>query len=372
MAFSNLLEKIGLKETFGLLRKESSFLGVDVGSSSIKIVQLRKEKERAILETYGELSLAGYAKEDVGRAVRLVDEKLAEALADVLKESQAKAKRAVTSISLKDSFLTTMEMPQLSDAELKEAIPFEARKYIPIPISETTFDWWILPENHQEKELSSLGSAKKKTITVLIAAVPNEVIKKYQAIFKNAGLEIIALEIEAFAFARAALRRTAGTVLMMDLGASSTKMMIVDGGAVRSIHSFDHGSQELTFTLSQSLGLDFSRAEVLKRETGILKKPETEGMVSVLEPILDVIISEGERFLLDWKRRGGEGISKVYIGGGGALLRGLADLMVKRYGVEVEVVNPFSKVLFPAFLAPSLKEIGSSFINAIGLALREF
>ncbi len=373
MAFSSLLQKIGLKDTLQKFQKESSFLGVDIGSSSIKIVQLRKERERAVLETYGELSLAGYAKEDVGRAVRLVDTRIAEALKDVIKESQAKAKRAVVSISLKDSFLTTIEMPMLSAEELKEAVPYEARKYVPIPITETTLDWWILPSTKGDSSSSSsLGSQQRKFVTVLLAAVPNDAIKKYKNIFTNAGLEVAAFEIEVFSFVRAALRQNVGISLMIDLGAASTKMMIVDAGIVRSVHSFDHGMQELTLTLSQSLNLDFTRAEMLKRQVGIEHKPETEGTASVLEPILDVIISEGERFLLDWKRKGGGTISKVFLGGGGAMLKGVTEVMVKRYGVEVEVVNPFSKVVYPAFLAPSLKDIGTSFINAIGLALREF
>src|SRR3989344_409983 len=115
--------------------KEKSILGVDIGSASIKIVQLRKEKERAVLETYGELSLANYAKTEAGRSVILVNEKLKEALHDVITESQAKASRAVVSLPMKSSFITTMTMPELRQSELKDAITYEARKYIPIPLS---------------------------------------------------------------------------------------------------------------------------------------------------------------------------------------------------------------------------------------------
>ncbi|KKT20259.1 MAG: hypothetical protein UW05_C0039G0010 [Candidatus Giovannonibacteria bacterium GW2011_GWC2_43_8] len=163
-----------------------------------------------------------------------------------------------------------------------------------------------------------------------------------------------------------------GTALMMDLGASAIKMVIADGGVVRASHGFDRGSQELTLALSQSLGVDWDRAEVLKRASGIIKKPETEGIASVLEPTVELWASEGERFLLDWKRRGGRSISKLIIGGGGAMLQGAGDLFVKKFGVEVMIANPFSKVVYPAFLEPALKEVGVTFTNAVGLALRNF
>ena len=372
---ASILERLGFgRRIRALLSQESRFLGVDVGSSSIKLAELRKEKERAVLETYGELSLARYgaADGDVGRSFKVLDAKLSEALKDLIQESQAKSKKAIVSIPLKNSFLTTMELPELSSDELKEAIMFEARKYIPIPVAEVAIDWWVLPPTSKDQGSSSIGSGKRKFVNVLLAAVPKEVVEKYKDIFRNAGLEISAFEIEAFSFSRASLKQEFGTVMMVDMGASATKMIIADAGVVRASHSFDRGSQEFTLALSQSLSIDFARAEILKRESGIIRKPETEGVAQVLEPLVDYMASEAERFLINWQRHGGRAISKIIIGGGGALLAGSADFFVKKFGVEVAVVNPFSKVVYPAFLEPALKNVGAAFANAIGLALREF
>lgn len=373
MAFFSGSQRFSLKEALSFFKKkETSYLGIDIGASSIKVVQVRKEEERGILETYGELSLARYTGGEEGRAFMVMDTKLTEALGDVLRESQVTAKRANISIPLKDSFITTMQMPNLSEGELKEAVPYEARKYIPVPIAEVTMDWWVLPAQSAETSSSSIGSGERKFVSVLLVAVPKDVVSKYETIIKNAGVEVVAFEIEAFAFVRAAVRRDIGSVLLLDLGASASKMMIVEGGVLRMAHSIGRGSQEFTLTLAQSLGIDFERAEILKRESGIARKPETEGVVSVLEPLVDFIASEGERFLLDWKRRGGSPIAKVVLGGGGALLRGVDELIVKKFGVEVEIANPFSRVVYPAFLEPPLKNVGASFTNAIGLVLREF
>ena len=301
----------------------------------------------------------------------VVNDKIKEALGDIIRESQAKASRAIVSVPLKNSFVTTMTMPELEKNEMKDAIYYEARKYIPIPLAETTIDWWILPPESKEAAASSLGSPQKQFISVLLVAVPNEIIEKYKAIFKGVGITIAAFEIESFAQARS-VQHDGGVTMVMDLGAASTKMALVDGGVVRASHSVSQGAWNLTQALQQSLGLDFERAEMLKREFGIVRRPETQGAVSVLEPLVDALAAEGERFILDWRRKGGRSISKVWLGGGGALLRGIDDVMVKKFGVEVEIINPFGKVIYPAFLEPTLKEIGATFSTAVGLALRGF
>ncbi|OGF69779.1 hypothetical protein A3C73_03310, partial [Candidatus Giovannonibacteria bacterium RIFCSPHIGHO2_02_FULL_44_11] len=373
MAFLDVFKNLNIGKTLSGLKKEQRYLGVDIGSSSIKVVQLRKDKERPILETYGELSLARYGADgQVGRSIRILDDKLAEALKDIMKEAQVTAQKATVSIPIHDSFLTTIEMPNLPEAELKEAVPFEARKYIPIPMSEVVIDWWILPPQTKELKAASPGSGQKKFINIILAAVPKDVIAKYSAILKAVGLEVAAFEIEVFALARASLREAFGSIMLMDFGAATTKIAIADAGVVRSAHSIDHGGQELSLALSQSLSIDFDRAEILKRQAGFIKRPENEEVISVLEPLFDFVTSEGERFLIDWKRKGGRAISKVLVGGGGALTPGIKDVLIKTYGVEVELINPFHKVIYPAFLEPALKDIGPGFANAVGLALREF
>ena len=361
-----------LKDFFAGFQKENRFLGVDIGTSSIKIAQIRKERERGILETYGEISLASYGAGDVGRSITANQSKIKEALTDLTKEAKVTAKSAVVSVPLRNSFLTVMKMPRLPDNDLKEAIPYEARKYIPVPISDVVVDWWVLPPSGKERAEMSIGSGTRSFIEVFLAAVPRDFIEKYKNIFLESGLEIESFEIEPFSCARASLRRDLGTVLLMDFGARSVKFAIADGGAIRATHNFEKGSQDISLTLSQSLGIDFERAEILKREVGLSHSQETEGIFNVIEPIVDIINSEGERFLLDWKRAGGTTIVKVIVSGGGAMLKNLNDSIIKKYGVEVETVSPFAKVVFPAFLEHTLTEIGATFTNTIGLALKNF
>src|SRR3989344_5357772 len=194
-----------LKEFFSAFQKENRFLGLYIGASSIKLVQVRKEKEMAVLETYGELSLATYGGGDVGRAVMVVEGRLKIALSDLIKEAKVTAKGATVSVPLKNSFFTTMRLPQLSDQELKESIQYEARKYIPVPISEVVVDWWVLSPTGRETAETSIGTGTRSFMEVFLAAIPKDIVENRKNLLSQAGLEALSFEIESFSFARASL-----------------------------------------------------------------------------------------------------------------------------------------------------------------------
>src|SRR3989338_6707194 len=118
-------------------------LCIDIGSSAIKIVQLKKKNSQAVLETYGELSLGPYANLGIGQAVSLPMDKIAQALGDLMKEREVNVttKKCGISIPFASSLMSVIEMPEVSPKQLSVMIPLEARKYIPVPISEVTLDW---------------------------------------------------------------------------------------------------------------------------------------------------------------------------------------------------------------------------------------
>src|SRR3989338_9490944 len=124
--------------------KGESVLGIDIGSSSIKVVQVKNKMAQAILETYGEVALGPYAGVEIGRAVKLRGEQMVVATNDVLKESNSTTKIGGVSIPLSSSLITTMKVPRLND-NLEEMVAMEARRYIPASLSEVTLDWQIIP-----------------------------------------------------------------------------------------------------------------------------------------------------------------------------------------------------------------------------------
>lgn len=360
----------GLFEKIKLLGKnDTSILGIDIGSSSIKVVQLRKEKERAVLETYGQIAVGPYTNLKIGQAAKLSEDAMISALKDVLKEANIKSKNATVAIPLKSSFIIIISLPALETQDISEMVQMEARRYIPVSISEVVLSWWVLPESQNQKKEGD--DQKRKFIQVLLVAIHKDVINSYKNIISKAGLKAQAYEIESFSMARSSVSREISPVAVLDFGASSVKLAIVDYGMIKASYSINQGAQDLTLALSHSLGVDFAKAEELKREIGLSDLPEHKEIVAVLEPTLDYIFSEINIFIKNFQKKNQRSINKIFLTGGGAMLKGLVDFSVKRFTIEVKIANPFEKVEYPAFLSNVLREVGVNFSVAIGLAMRE-
>lgn len=354
-------------------------MGVDIGSSSIKVVQLRKEKEQAILETYGELAVGPYAGLSIGQVARLSEDKLIEMFKNLFKEAGVNAKNGAVSVSLKNSFLTMVKLPKAKGKAMEEVVKYEARKYIPVSPEEIEMDWWILPpvekkrtEEDDDEAVEEEEEEKIKTremVDVLLVAVNKEILKKYRGIVSQAGLKSVRFEIEIFSILRSTLSRQTAPIMIIDMGASTTKASIINNGILRTSHSIDKGAQDLTNAIARSLTISFERAEDLKYEVGISARPEHKDLTSVMEPALNVIFSEAKQLMLDYRRKNNEFVGRVILTGGGSLLKNILDMAVKNFGVEVSLADPFARVNYPPFLQGVLKEMGPTFSTAMGLAL---
>ncbi len=357
--------------------KENSVLGIDIGTSSIKIVQLKRKGGKAVLETYGELALGPYAGLEVGQATLLSEEKLTDALKDIMRESKVTTKEAGMAIPFSSSLISLIELPQVSEKELATMVPIEARKYIPVPITEVSLDWWLLPEEIQdasEEEIEkkeSSGVAIKNRIEVMIAAIHNDVNARYQSIVKKLGLEGVFYEIELFSTLRGIIRRELGALMVVDIGASTTKAFVSERGVLRSSHTINRGSQDITVALSRSMNISIREAEELKRNYGLMGRAEDPALRDVVVLSTEYIFSEVSRIALNFERRYNKAIQKIVFTGGGALLKEFLHEASRTLETEVVLGNPFSVVEAPAFLADILREAGPEFAVAVGLALRK-
>ncbi len=379
-----------------LNKKNDSVLGIDIGSSAIKIVQLKKKKGRAILETYGELALGPYAGVEVGRSTNLERSKLVEALNDVLKESNTTTKASATTIPLTSSFITFIKMPAIEGKQLAEMIPIEARKYIPVPISEVMLDWWVIPKENKFANENSNGPAgasgtngsknvkplpkgppapatpmPREDLDVLVVVIHNEALEKYQQITARAGLESSFTEIEIFSTIRAALEQGVESQMILDLGASTAKLYIIEHGILRNSHTINRGSQDITLAISKSLSMSVVEAENLKRAHGLKGGPELKDLTETISLNLDYIFYESNRVLLNYQKKFNKNVTKIILTGGGVLLKGFKELASSSFQTEVVLCDPFSKVETPAFLSEVLKQAGPEFAVAVGSALRK-
>jgi type IV pilus assembly protein PilM len=365
---------------FGGGQKDSpSVIGVDIGSSAIKVVQIKKKNGQAVLETYGELALGPYGGSGIGQAVQLPQEKIAAALADLMKEKEVNvtSRLAGVSIPFASSLMSVIELPDVPPKQLATMVPLEARKYIPVPISEVMLDWSVIPkpealENAVEPELgtsASLPAEKVKKIDVLVVAIHNDTIGRYQKISQDAGLQTGFFEIEVFSTMRSSVEEGLAPVMVMDMGAGSTKLYVIERGVIKASHTVNRGAQDITSAIAQSLGLPVDRAEVMKREVGASGTDAT--LKGIIALVLDSIFAEANRTLLGFEKKYNKSVSKVILVGGGASLKGIADLAKTAFKTEAEIGHPFGKLATPAFIENVLKETGPEFAVCIGLALRK-
>ncbi len=365
----------------GLTSTDGSVVGVDIGASSIKVVQLRASRGIAILETYGEIALGPYAQSAIGKTVKLPPEKIAEALIDLMKEANVTAHEASVSIPFSSSLLTVIDLPKVDAEALKRIVPIEARKYIPVPVSEVVLDWFVIPHDEGEKSVFDQVQEENKLHRVkgqevLLVAIQNNILHSYQTITTNAALKVDFYEIEVFSAIRSSLDHGIAPILMVDLGASTSKMYIVEKGIVRLTHIVTAGGQHMTETLAHTMNWEFEKAERVKRERGLVdttaySREENDQIKTALLSTLARVFSEVNRVLLSYGERSNENVSRVIFLGGGASLPGLIDVAHTSLNAEAETANPFIHTEAPAFLDDVLRQIGPGFAVSVGLALRK-
>jgi len=354
--------------------KESSVLGVDIGPSSIKVVQLKKKGGKAILETYGELVLGPYAGTESGRSTTLGADKLSEALKDLLKESNTTTLDAGMSIPIGSSMITFIKLPTTDERQLAEMVPIEARKYIPVAISEVSIDYWPIPKDEttvSEFQNGEKVDTNKKETEVLLVVIHNDAINKNKEIQKAVGLTNPFSEIEIFSCMRSVLDPGIAPQIIIDFGSSSTKAFIVERGVLRSSHIINRGSQDITLSISKAMSISFDEAEKIKRTNGILSSTKDNGISEVSSATVDYILAEIGRVIMGYYKKSGKRIDKILLTGGGSLLKGLKERASLAFETPVEIADPFSKVEYPAFLEDVLKNTGPEFSVAIGLAIRK-
>ncbi len=368
-----------LKNFFSSISKlggagEDSAVGIDIGSSAIKVVEIKIKEGKAVLETYGSIALGPYADIDAGGVTNLPVEKVILALREVLKQSDITSTSVALSLPIQSNLIFTIELPaKIEEKEIAVIVPIEARKYIPVPITEVSIDYFIIPKKEASfEEMNTVDVVKKEEkMDVLVVTTQNDTVAKYRSIVSGCNLRASFFEIEIFSSIRANFEHELSPVLLVDFGASRTKLSIVEFGMVTSYHTIDRGGADITNSISKSLSISFSEAEKMKKEFGFFGNPAEKSLADIIKVHIDYIFSETNNVLLGYEKKNNRIISKVIFTGGGALIKGLSEVAINNFRAEIEIGHPFSKVGAPAFLEKVFLNIGPEFAVALGLALRK-
>jgi type IV pilus assembly protein PilM len=246
-------------------------------------------------------------------------------------------------------------MPTLSDKELDKAIQFEAKKYVPLPISEVILSWSVVGEN-----------VEAKTKSILLTAVPKHLRESYLQLFSLAGLELEVIEIEALALIRALVFDNTSNYVIIDIGAKATGINFIKNGFLQLSRSINVGGDTITSQIAGVLNISHARAEQFKKDFGVAGA----GFIpEAAKPVLETIRNETKQLLTIYRARGVE-VAKIVLVGGGAGMPGLVDFFGE-LGVVTELGNPLAKLEYPDEVETVLKRYSVHLSVAIGLALNE-
>lgn len=337
-----------------------SLIGIDLGSRTIKIVEVLPGKDGAQLLAAGEVATPPKA---LLSSLPADHEAIAIALKELLKEAGVKNRNAVLALPEAQVFTRVIEVPQLSERELASAIKWEAEQYIPLPLDQVNLDFAILRDSHE---------TGRNVMEVLLVAAPKILTEKYISIMERADITPIAAETEILSASRVIVKTTPQicTVMLASMGAQTTDIAITKGGILTFTRSISAGGEALTRAISQGVDIDLTQAEEYKKTYG-LEVDKLEGkLLTAVRPILDSITSEMKRAIVYFEEKNkDERVDTLLLTGGTAKTPGLVPYFTQVLGLETQLANPWLAVKKDARFNV-LDPEAPMFTIAVGLTLR--
>lgn len=360
----------------GMFSSAKSYLGIDLGTSSIKVVELTSEKEKPRLVTYG---FSEQSTDIVKSDSQEVQRKIVSALKSITNKAKTTTTKAVAALPSFAVFSSIISLPTMSKKDLVAAVRWEAKKFVPMPLEEMILDWKILneaePTNRKkqpEKEKVIDQQKKSKNYKILLTAAPKNLVQRYVDIFRAANLQLVSLETEAFALERCLIGNDKSAIVVIDIGAIACDISIISEGIPILNRSVDIGGNTITKAIANSLNVDLERAEQFKRDFGISSASSTQGQIPrTIEFIISSIINEIKYVLSLYQNQGEKEIEKIVLAGGSSFLPNITNYLERTLNLKVFIGDPWSRVIYPVDLKPILQELGPRFAVAIGLAMRE-
>ena len=382
-----------------LFASSTSYLGIDIGTASIKMVELENYKNQARLKTYG---YADISTNVLSGAIDKNNQLIADYINTIAKKSNVQTRQVVAALPTFSVFNFIINLPPMPKKDLTSAIKWEAKKFIPVPIDEMILDWKILnkkkvkkaskkddksendkseeikpaeenkgdkkPGSHQEKIIRAKGA--DKNYRILLTAAPKNLVARYIDIFKRAKLNLLSLETEAFALSRSLIGNDLSTVMIVDIGSTTADICLIEEGVPILNKGIDTGGDFITKAIMNSLNVNKERADQFKRDFG-LSSTGNKKIPDVIQQSLNSIINEIKYVFELYQRQGDARIDKIILTGGSAFLPNLPKYLSDLLNLPVIIGDPWDRIIYPLDLKPVLQEIGPRMATSIGLAMRD-
>jgi type IV pilus assembly protein PilM len=346
-----------------LFSRQKPLVGLDIGSSSVKAVELRRAKKGYELVHAG---LEPLASDTVVDGAIMDALSVADSISEVLSRHKIKTKSVATSVSGHSVIVKKVPLPAMTNEELEESIQWEAEQHIPFDISDVSLDYQVLN-----------ASATSSATDVLLVAVKKDKILNHTNVITQAGKVPTVVDIDAFAVQNAFETNyepgSNTTVALLNIGASIMNILVAKGGTPLFTRDVSVGGNQFTDALQKEMNLSFEEAEQVKKGK-LIEGVQTESVSSLMQSVSEVLLLEIQK-TFDFFRAttGGEQLQRVYVSGGCAKVEGFLDLLQARLGLPVEMLDPFKNIAIGKGIdLDHLDEISSSMVVAVGLALRSF
>ena len=344
-------------------RTNKSMVGVDIGSSSVKAVELQGKNGDFQLVSLGYESLEPDSVVD-GQIMEL--NSVSNAISNIFNEHKIKTNRVAAGVNGHSVIVKNIMLPQMSSAELQESFAWHAEEHIPFDITDVTLDYHVT-------------GTTDDAIHVLMAACKRDKVANLKQAIQLAGKQPVVIDVDAFALQNCYELnydpQPNEVVALLNIGASTTNINILNGN--RSVFTRDatFGGNQYTSLLQKELGVTFEHAEQVKRGMPLPEPVEDRDIRPILETVSDILALEIQK-TMDFYRAtvedGGVAVEKILVSGGGSKLAGLIDFLAKQFEMPVEIFDPFRKIKVDSrgFDPEYMREVIPEMAIAVGLALR--
>jgi type IV pilus assembly protein PilM len=338
-----------------------SLLGLDIGSNTIKAVQLVHEDKGFRLHAAG---LTPTPPKGFSSEAETDLKTLSETIRSLITDLKISTPNVVSALPESAIFTRVISLPSLTDKELASAIHWEAEQFVPVSLEEVNLVWEVL---------SRPKKTEAEKMEVLLIAAPKNLGEKYVSVLESAGLKPVALETELIAVARSLVgeRPDSPTTLVISVGAKTTDLCIVNQGKIALTRSIATGGTALARAIAAALGFELSQAEEYKKSYGLLRGEMEDKIVKAIKPVFEVIVTEVKRALAFYQEQKPTlAVKRAVLCGGSAKLPGAVVYLAETLGFEVQVGDSWARVAMDEKRREKLGEEASIYTVAVGLAMR--
>jgi len=341
-----------------ILSGVSEFFGLDIGTTAIRIVQLRGNDPKALVK-YAYVPLDSKVAVSDSKADQ---QKIVQLLRDLLTQARITTHNVAVGLASEKVFTTVVDIDRLAPNELAKTIQYQADALIPTPLNESKLDWALLGDSPKDKT----------KVEVLLSSVTNEFIENRLDLLESIGLNVIAFEPDSIALARAVIPANAtAPQMVLDVGSKATDLVISMNGAPRLIRSIPTGTEAILRSAVQNLNIDDKQAQQFVFKFG-LAKDKLEGQIyHAIISTIDLLTSEIDKSIKFFQTRYPNAkLDRITVTGGASALPEFPLYLANKFGLNVEIGNAWRNVSFPSDRQNELLSVSNHFGVAAGLAER--